>query len=361
VDWRQIDDYGLLHLSAHLYALREIGTYRQQSYELICEPLMRQKYTRFGSHRPFIEDVQLAAEAAGSESPPNLVQEVREHLIYATLSSLASAIPLRLLAAMACAGQVERALGFAALRQEKFYQGQAYWLIGLALLEAGEKEKAGEALTAALVPEAVANSQYTEVVSRIAYALARAGSIEQALAVTQMIDHSIYKVQALNGIALTCALVGDRVVAVDIANQALVTAEKELDGGWKAKLSREIAYILAEAGEFDRALGVAEKIEDSFHQVCGVAGIAYVLAREGKKTRAAGLIDKAQEMAETIENFSQKDEAQAAIAEVLAKLGKFDRALAVVETSSTFYRASSLSRIAFALSEAGEQAKALHS
>jgi len=175
-----------------------------------------------------------------------------------------------------------------------------------------------------------------------------------------MIDQSFYKEQALKAIALTCAQVGDRAVAVDIANQLLVIAEKERDGVWKAKLSREITRILAEAGEFDRALTVAEKIEDSFHQVCGVAGIAYVLACGGKKTRAAGLIDKAQAMAETVENFSQKDEAQAAIAEVLAKLGKFDRALAVIETSSAYYRASSLSQIAFALSEAGEQAKALN-
>ena len=60
VKWVEVDDYGLRFLAARLYALRAQQASRQDLYQLICKSFMREKYTRFSSHRPFAEDVELA-------------------------------------------------------------------------------------------------------------------------------------------------------------------------------------------------------------------------------------------------------------------------------------------------------------
>lgn len=53
VDWRTVDDYGLLNLAGHLYALRENPEYRWQFYKLICKPFMEKKLSHFHSHNSF--------------------------------------------------------------------------------------------------------------------------------------------------------------------------------------------------------------------------------------------------------------------------------------------------------------------
>ena len=50
VDWGKVDDYGLRHLTDHLYALRHLAAYRQEFQRVICKPFMQAKRIREGSH-----------------------------------------------------------------------------------------------------------------------------------------------------------------------------------------------------------------------------------------------------------------------------------------------------------------------
>jgi hypothetical protein len=162
MDWEKVDEYGLLHLAGHLYALREEPEYRSQLYKLICKPFMETKLSRFHSYSSFSKDVDLAIQiAAAEELPTGLVQLVRDCLIYATLGTLATAVPPEVLGILAQFGQVTKALGYAALIQDKSKQSEAYLRIGQAVLVEGNNEERKHAINLALAAaEAIQDVQY---------------------------------------------------------------------------------------------------------------------------------------------------------------------------------------------------------
>ena len=131
--WDDCDDYGLRYVVDHLYALRQRPADRKSLFATIGPALMRAKRARYGSHRPFTEDVSLAIAAA--QEAHDLVQEIRCGLIYSTLAELATSVPPGLLAALAWTGQTERARSFVGLRHPAD-QVPAYAAIGAGLLEA---------------------------------------------------------------------------------------------------------------------------------------------------------------------------------------------------------------------------------
>jgi hypothetical protein len=150
IDWRRADDYGLNHLAVHLYALRDIESWRQEFYDLICAALMWAKFDRFGSHQPFAQDVLLAVSAAKSEQPPNLVEEFRAGWAYSTLKEVSSDVPPEALAALARLGNAARARGFASLIRDGAQRSEAYRLIGTTLLDQGDVVSATELFRVAL-------------------------------------------------------------------------------------------------------------------------------------------------------------------------------------------------------------------
>ncbi len=115
VNWGNVEDYGLLHLAVHLHALKDVEAYRQQLYELLCKSFMLEKFARYGSYQSFASDVVLAIDTACAEKPSNMMQVVRGCLIYATLGSLVTNVPLEMLSALVMVGQVTRAMDFAIL------------------------------------------------------------------------------------------------------------------------------------------------------------------------------------------------------------------------------------------------------
>jgi hypothetical protein len=117
VDWRQVDDYGLNHLSAHALGAREDGRRPDDLFGLIAEAFMREKFHRFGTHGPFAADVGLAVAVA--REVDDLVEEVRGTLCRASLSELASDLPANLLAALVHLDQHSRAEAYVALNDDE--------------------------------------------------------------------------------------------------------------------------------------------------------------------------------------------------------------------------------------------------
>ncbi|MFA0732235.1 MAG: hypothetical protein BKPUNTRY_001782, partial [Candidatus Fervidibacter sp.] len=87
--------------------------------------------------------------------------------------------------------------------------------------------------------------------------------------------------------------------------------EDAWDRSWALRF---IAYAMAEAGQFDRALQVAQKIEDARVRSEALRDIAYAMAK-------AGQFDLAVEVAETIDDPTARLLALAAIMAVKRSKG----------------------------------------
>jgi len=109
-----------------------------------------------------------------------------------------------------------------------------------------------------------------------------------------------------------------------------------------------IAKAMAEAGQIDRALQIAQKIEFALDRSLALWGIAFAMA-------GAGQFDRALQVAQKIENASVRSWALSDIAEAMAKAGQFDRAL---QTAQKIEDASDrflvLKDIAIAMARAGQ-------
>lgn len=118
VDWLKVDDYGLRHLGEHLAFLAGQERDGRLIDEFICHELLVEKRRRFRSDASFVSDVQRSIESAIVQSPPDYHQVIRGCLIIATLTSFADRIPSQALAALAWAGELTLALGWASLRRD---------------------------------------------------------------------------------------------------------------------------------------------------------------------------------------------------------------------------------------------------
>jgi tetratricopeptide (TPR) repeat protein len=146
----------------------------------------------------------------------------------------------------------------------------------------------------------------------------------------------------------------------ELFDRALKVAEG-IENAWeRARALREIAEGMWKAGMFDRALKVAEGIEDARERAWALREIAGEMAKAGMIDWAKEVFDRALKVAEGIEDAWRRAEALAAIAKEMAEAGMFDRALKVAEgIEGARERARALREIAGEMAEAGVQDEAL--
>jgi serine protease Do len=114
---------------------------------------------------------------------------------------------------------------------------------------------------------------------------------------------------------------------------------------------------MAEAGQFDLALQIAQKIEVAWHRSSALAEVAAAMAKAGQTERA----DQAFRLALKIayEDASDRSWALRDIAEAMAKAGQFDRALQIAQKiGDALVRSLALRKIAEAMAEAGQTERA---
>jgi tetratricopeptide (TPR) repeat protein len=339
VDWndhKKVDDYGLRHLAVHLYTLIQIAittekeeqlkTYRKELYELICKSFMLAKFARFGSDQPFAEDVQLTIATAQSESPLNLAQEVRSRLLHATLGSLATDVHPEVIGALVKAGEVRKAEGYVTLMQAAEKQSKAYLLLGEALLEQKEKEKAREFLLKALtIAEKIEwEHERVSVLSSLVQPIVQIGEFDQLLAALEKIEDERRHREMLDEWIPT-------LIQMNEFNLALTVAEKiMIDGGGVEPLNtvtQELAQVKDEDG-LNRVLVIVQAIEDQSEKASALSVLAQVFAQTEEKDK----LNRVLESLEKIWDESGKALSISSVAPVLAQLGdknRLNKALAV--------------------------------
>lgn len=315
------DDYGLLYLLSHLYELRNIEAYRQDLYKLLCKSFMQAKYGQSGSHRPFAQDVAMAIEVATHEEPPNLVQEIRGSLIYATLGSMASNVPLEILKILIQNGQTTRALGFAELMQSAKERSQISYLIGEALLAQKDVDSARVVLG-------------------------------QALAAAQVIEEEQEKISALSGVAWLFVKAGR-------IDQLLEVVGLLKNKWWKAAILQEVALALVRDGQVDKAVTVIEQVKERIERARGLSGIIQALIQ-------ARQVDLAQALAAALPDEQLKALTLTSAARVLIEVGEKGQAKLiatqvlslVVLMNNDEWKALIFSELAPVLTEVGEKESA---
>jgi len=111
----------------------------------------------------------------------------------------------------------------------------------------------------------------------------------------------------------------------------------------------------------NKALEVAESIEDKGYKEWDLNGIALAMARLGEKTRATEILNKALAVAESIEDKGDKVRALDEIANAMAQVGDFDRALTVAEMIEAFsIKVGTLSNLSQATAKLEEKEKAVN-
>jgi tetratricopeptide (TPR) repeat protein len=384
VHWSQVDDYGMLHLAQHLYALKDDRDLRPELYSLICAPFMWEKQARFGSHHAFATDVALAIQVAQTTAPPNMVEIIKGSVLLGTLGKLAGDVPPEVPGVMAYAGQAARARSYAALMPAGPQQDLAYSHIAEGLLANDEVEAAQEALQGGAW-----SLEHVEgiVLKEKAKLLAQVGEYCQAIDLVKSLGSSIYRAESMQAIVEIMMQAGefdllltattvlgvptdtsealDRVVAVlvqagkndealAVINRLLVTVKRSDDVQYKEMMFGAIARVMALAGESDLALTL---LETEFAEIKSTSSVwsknsAHVgIALATIKT---GQIERGLQETKRITNAYVKDGALCNATQILVEAGEVERASAVAQSiGSATYKAQALAEVAVALALQG--------
>lgn len=144
------------------------------------------------------------------------------------------------------------------------------------------------------------------------------------------------------------------------ARLTLFMTDRITHAGLKAGNQNMIVTALAEAGEFKQALEVTQQIEAGYDKVAALSAIASVQATTGRKEQALATLKQAMEMAQKLEDTTDKELATRDIIWALTDLGDYQQALGMTqEIESAHARVSVFRTIASALIKAGDKKKAV--
>ncbi|MBD2043669.1 tetratricopeptide repeat protein [Microcoleus sp. FACHB-672] len=235
--------------------------------------------------------------------------------------------------------------------------------------QTGQKEKAQTLLSPALqLTQSLSASSSlvkTNALSSLAGFYAKLGQksqaaelISQALQSEKTIQGAESKVKALTAIAKAYVAVNEFDKATQILSQALQFSQsvEYADSNQKAWVLEPIALSYAQAGNYTKAIEVAEQITDAeYYQGTALAGIANQYAQQGKLRQAT-------QLATTIKMVQVQAKALTDIATTSVKNGNkdggfeiFSQALKVAQTEPQPYnKAALVSEIVIQYAQAGE-------
>ncbi|MBW4682704.1 MAG: hypothetical protein KME19_21820 [Microcoleus vaginatus WJT46-NPBG5] len=240
--------------------------------------------------------------------------------------------------------------------------------------ESGKKERAQTLLSPALQLtqslSAGASLAKTRALSSLAGFYAQIGQtsqaselISQALQSEKTIQGGESKTKALTAIAKAYVAINEFDKATPILSQALEFSQsvKYADPNEKAWVLEPIALSYAQAGNYTKAIEVAEQITDAeYYQETALAGIASQYAKNGNLRQAT-------QLATTIKNIQVQTKALTNIATTSVKSGNkdggleiFSQALKVAQTEPQPYnKATLVSESVIQYAQAGEPDAAL--
>jgi tetratricopeptide (TPR) repeat protein len=401
IEWKRVDDYGLLHLAAHLYAL---GGDRGELYGLISRSYMLEKRSRFGSDRAFVADLGLALDAAAAEPRPNVVQEVRLSLIQATLGTAASDVPAEALGALAWVGETARALDHIAIFQADWRKVLAYELVCEALLAHGPPEQAAAEVRHSLevarkmnkdnssprggnwllrlIPAAVRTREvprlleiigelkdptsYIDALVELASAQIAAGLQSDAHAVLEKLERmrgigpeneNVIKARALAATSKVQLALGRRDKARLAVEKALTAFRAIAKPQGRAAVAFQVGPALVGVGKFDEARAlVEEEPRRSEQRVFLLSRLVGASIRAGDRKQAAAMARAALDVANSLDARARSRAIGRLIA-TLVQAGLIDDARGAVEHTADRNRA--IEALARALAREGNLDAAL--
>jgi tetratricopeptide (TPR) repeat protein len=321
-------EYVLDHYADHLLEAGE----DEPLYSLIDRRWMELKAVHTHSHQAFARDVLLAVGVAVSKELPNLVQEVRGLLVRAALNSTAANVPLEILAIFAGTGQIDRAMGLAALISDPRRRLAAY----LAIAEAMEQRERPERLRALHEAELSASSvkgsvEKASALASLAKALLIAGEQDEAmrvahrgLQVAKQLRGQSRNISALSDVAEALALTGE-------FGEAFAIAEAIDSPVRKTYVLADIAEILVIVGQLERGLQVISALDQSPDSLSAHLGIVSVLVNKGEHARAVQLAEQALRVADAMVAGDQKTFILGSVAQALIEAGEDAQAVEAVE------------------------------
>jgi tetratricopeptide (TPR) repeat protein len=374
VDWPRADDYGLTHLAAHVYALRDSQSWRQELYRLPCAKLMWAKLDRFGTYQPFAQDLLLALAAAESEQPPNLVEEVRASWACSTLKELSGDVPPEALGVLTRMGKAVRARGFASLIRDGAQRSRAFRFIGMALIDQGDVGPATEMFQLALeaareYQDGIVVGVKDEVLREASAALRQVGcsggSVFAPEAEGLIVDEELSREGAATRRPTTQSGGAWDSLGVEEhtkAAQAAAAALRVSDPNERAEALARAAQRLAQAGDCRSAKVLAQQALSDPWAICDptygpralVTAVAVAARCDDREN-----VRHARNLAMSLQDRTFRTEALQAVAIALAEVGDTDLALQAIESIPYDYgRNPALAGIARARLVAGDRATA---
>ena len=193
------------------------------------------------------------------------------------------------------------------------------------------------------------------LVQRIAGVLARAGQVDEALALAAGIDAELFSIsrsRTFSEIALAQAQSGGFSAAREALAQC-TPADRDWTAIW-------LAQALASAGEVETALDLVAEIANGLDRVRALGAVALVQDGNGAADAAQASFEQARATAEALTLEADRSDGLRYLAADLAAAGRFDEALAVIEgLDEGRDRTQALQAVSAAQTQAGQFDQAL--
>ncbi|MEG4010569.1 MULTISPECIES: tetratricopeptide repeat protein [unclassified Microcoleus] len=189
--------------------------------------------------------------------------------------------------------------------------------------------------------------------SAIASQVAASGQADSALSIAQTIESNYYKAMALISISRSYGNTEQTSKAAEVLTQIIRIAWVIKNDPYPAWMLTHLSYYVQEKlGQLDTAFEIAQLVENDSDK-------AWILNRLARKYAKIGQFDRAIQIAEIIIDNEEKELALAWIADEYAKAGQSDAALKIVATIDNDWKNSPLIQIVknYVASGQFEQAK----
>jgi energy-coupling factor transporter ATP-binding protein EcfA2 len=320
--WEKLDRYGLQHLSAHLFELRDVEEYRRALYHLVSASLMKLKHDRLHTHRSFATDVALAIETADKEQSTNWPELARCCLAYSRLAT--SKVPPDAVKCLAILGQSERALDLARLVPIPSERVALYVRVAEGLLDAGDAETARHVVTEALQlkDDEIPSHYNSNLQELLVLALIRLKRFDHAQEVLSRVpDYRQSELRTKLALALVDAGLSEKALELARSSKdprlesAIQTALTRAEGGgpsppgnFEREPERDHIQSLIDRHEFGSALEAAENLGEAWKRQAKISAIA----------KAASIAGEFGKLIELVTTITKPDRRTEALAEALA-------------------------------------------
>jgi hypothetical protein len=279
-DWQENkSSYALAHYAQHLLQAGQ----KEALCGLVSKAWIEARSQQSTYHAP-AGDVQLVIEAAQSEQPPNLTQEVRHSLIYATLGSFTTRLTPEGFNLLAQFGADKEARAIASLLQDDESRLKAQIAVGTGLLARGEGDIARSELRQAM---RIAEPWH---LSELAPAMARLGNFDEVETTLARVTDQDLRTRSI--VQCAVALAGD-----GQSGEAFALAGTLDVGLPRIEVLADVARALAESGEPRNALTAADAAASAAETIADPETKARALALAARAFALAGAVDRAEQVA----------------------------------------------------------------